>query len=173
MNAILEKNIVNVAKGYIKQEEIVPNKGFKNKLFEMKMKAVGWLTGQPWCAYFTELVWKEAFEMSNFKEYIPVLNKLFSGSVVAGFRNFKQMSADFGVSTQPSVGALVFWQSTKNPSNGHTGIVVAVNANGTIETIEGNTNVNGSREGFIVMNKQRGKDGYAGVKLLGYVTFKK
>ena len=173
MNVVLMNNVVSVAKSYVNQEEIVPNKGFKDKFFELKMKAVGWLTGQPWCAYFTELVWKEAFEKSALSEYIPVLNKLFSGSVVAGFRNFKTLPADFLVSSEPSVGALVFWQSVKNPANGHTGIVVGVNADGTVETIEGNTNAKGSREGFIVTNKKRAKNGYSGVKLLGYVTFKK
>ena len=38
---------------------------------------------------------------------------------------------------------------------GHTGIVERVHANGTISTIEGNTNLSGSREGTSVLRKRR------------------
>jgi hypothetical protein len=49
---------------------------------------------------------------------------------------------------------------------GHTGIVVKVNKDGTIDTIEGNTNDTGSREGYEVCRRTRSR-----AKILGYLRF--
>ena len=38
---------------------------------------------------------------------------------------------------------------------GHTGLVVKVNKDGTVDTIEGNTNDEGSREGYEVCRRVR------------------
>lgn len=48
---------------------------------------------------------------------------------------------------------------------GHTGIVEAVNEDGTLTTIEGNTNDTGSREGFEVAKKIRRND----KPIIGYI----
>ena len=54
--------IVEIAMNYLGQEEVSGNMGFEDDEFEKKMKAVGWEKGQAWCAYFAELVWKEAYK---------------------------------------------------------------------------------------------------------------
>lgn len=170
MNINLSNKIVEIAKSYRGQEEIAGNKGFKTKIFEMKMKTMGWLTGYAWCCFFAELVWKESFEKYK-PEYVKVLNKLFSGSVVQTFRNFNYMPVDFQVSLKPEIGSLVCWQSLKNPTQGHIGIVVEVLSDGSFKSIEGNTNENGSREGYIVGLKSR-KLNVPGMKTLGFISFK-
>ena len=65
------KNIIEVAKSYIGQEEKIRNSGFKNGWFEKLMRSVGFYTGAPWCAFFVKLVWKES----------GVDHSLISGSV--------------------------------------------------------------------------------------------
>lgn len=49
---------------------------------------------------------------------------------------------------------------------GHTGIVEKVNEDGTVDTIEGNTNDEGSREGYEVCRRVRQRS-----KILGYLRF--
>lgn len=58
----------------------------------------------------------------------------------------------------PEVGSLIlFWERV--PGEGerfaHVGIVVAVNADGTVDTLEGNTNTDGSRDGWQECKKHR------------------
>lgn len=43
----------------------------------------------------------------------------------------------------------------EGPTLGHTGIVESIDADGTIHTIEGNTDTNGSREGYEVARRTR------------------
>jgi surface antigen len=49
---------------------------------------------------------------------------------------------------------------------GHTGIVVKVNKDGTIDTIEGNTNDTGSREGYEVCRRVRKQS-----SIIGYLRY--
>ena len=147
-----------VASLYIGQKEIIGNKGFENAVFEDKMESCGWDVGQAWCAYFTELVWKEAYELYK-PEVIPVLDKLFSAGAVKTFNNFNK-SPKFQTSKNPAVGAVVIWQYYKNGKphwSGHAGIVSesVVGLGNKFKTIEGNTNSQGGREGIEVAEKTR------------------
>ena len=79
------EEIVKIAKKYIGQTETQNNSGFNDKLFEQRMKDTGWIKGASWCSFFCELVWKEAYVGT------PIFNeieKLFSGSATATFKNF-------------------------------------------------------------------------------------
>lgn len=49
---------------------------------------------------------------------------------------------------------------------GHTGIVEKVNNDGTVDTIEGNTNDTGSREGYEVCRRTRNKS-----SIIGYLRY--
>lgn len=163
--------IVKIAESYIGQKEVTPNLKFVNPDFDKKIRNVGWSKGQSWCAYFLKLVYKEAFETySEFEDVALKLKKIQSGSVVMSFNNFK-MSKDFKISSTPTPGALVFWESTTKKGYGHCGIVVGIRDKNYIYTVEGNTNNNGSREGDGVYKKVRPISGYTGVRLLGYVSF--
>jgi hypothetical protein len=146
--------IVETAKSYIGQEEILGNLGFKNSDFENKMKSVGWQKTQAWCSYFTELIWKQAYGKINKQDIIKELNLLFDGSAVKTYNNFKNK---FIVSKEPIDGSIVIWQHYSNSEpgwTGHAGIVVDILDN-SIKTIEGNTNNDGSREGYMVCEKIR------------------
>lgn len=73
-----------IARQYLGKTEKPSNKGFNDLVFENKMISVGFQSGQAWCAYFAELVAKEALPLKAAQ-----LNKHFSASAVQTFKNFQ------------------------------------------------------------------------------------
>ena len=154
------KNIIEVAKSFIGQEEKIKNSGFKNGWFEKLMRAVGFYTGAPWCAFFAKLVWKES----------GVDHSLISGSVYDTMMNATKAG---NWHTEPVEGALGVWilvKFRKPTKNGHIGIVVKI-GNKYFETIEGNTSKEGSREGTIVdkNNHVYNWTNPNGLRLMGFI----
>jgi hypothetical protein len=160
-----------IAKKYIGQKEIPDNQGFINEDFEKLISACGWKKGQAWCAYFAELVWKEAFP-----DLFPVLDKLFNAGAVNTWSNFSQ-SDQFICDRVPESGAIAIWQTYKNYApywTGHAGIVDYMFED-KFMTIEGNTNSQGGREGIEVASKIRTFDFNAklnGLVLKGFIKIK-
>lgn len=156
-----------VARKYLGQTEKPGNLGFNDSDFEMKMKTVGFVKTHAWCAYFAELVFKETFP-DNFKE----LDKLFSGSTIQTFRNFRD--AAYIIGHVPTVNHLVIWQRYvhgKPTPTGHAGIVSEVMSTWEFKSIEGNTNDAKGREGYIVAEHSRKilKEVTDGLKVLGFI----
>lgn len=162
--------VVEIATKYIGQTEKPGNMGFNNADFERKMKAVGFQATHAWCAYFAELVFKEAYP-----EKFAELDKLFSASAVQTFKNFS--NAAYPINELPREGNLVIWQMMKAGKaqwQGHAGIVASVQENKWIfESIEGNTNDGGGREGYVVARRTRKtlKEVNDGLKIMGFVQF--
>lgn len=148
----LTTRIVEVAKGYIGQKEKPNNSGFVDPLFEQKQKARGWLNGQSWCAYTGELIWYDAFTELDACA-VPLINKYFSGSAVQTYKNFKA-SPEFKVRTTPVLGGILIWQHGDSEL-GHMGCCVAIADGFHVDSVEGNTNAAGGREGIEVANKKR------------------
>lgn len=148
---MIGEKIVQVAKKYVGQTETKNNSGFKDKEFEKRMADTGWLTGQSWCAYFCELVWREAYKGTSIEKEIT---KLFSGSATATYKNFEL--AGWPVGSLPRDGALAVWRYGTG-WKGHIGIVNYLDETDKFKfhTIEGNTNSQGSREGIEVAKKIR------------------
>jgi hypothetical protein len=166
----LTDKIVQIAKSYVGQEEIPENAGFKNPSFEAKMKAVGWYKGAPWCAFLAKLIWTEAFALAD-TSASALIRKYSNGSATDTYHNYAA-SKEFHVQQTPVVGAVVIWKEGNGPS-GHAGVVTRVIDEHTIETVEGNTNTNGSREGYIAAVKIR-KIGQPfnphGLNLVGFIV---
>jgi len=164
---IIDK-IVQTAKKYIGKTEKPNNSGFNDADFEKRMKETGWDKGMSWCSFFTELVWKEAYTGSS---ETSAIDKLFSGSATATFKNFdlaKQSGWNTGMTPKP--GSLAVWRNG-NSWQGHIGIVIENNGI-TFKTVEGNTNDKGGREGYIVATKNRVlKSAYQknGLNLIGFI----
>lgn len=146
MNA---KTIIAVASGYIGILEKPGNKGFWNADFEKKIRKVGFNTGDSWCAWFTKLVLVEAYMKDT--AYAAVLNSTLTGGAAACLDRCKKAGIPTG--SVPRPGAIVVWKNGYGPA-GHIGVVESVDGN-TMTTIEGNTNLNGSREGDRVARKLR------------------
>lgn len=167
----LRVEIVSVAKKYIGQKEISGNLGFNDKLFEDKMKKVGFQKGFAWCSLFAELVYKEAYNtISN--SLLGKLEKLFSASVMTTRNNFVSQYGKLKLEGLP--GDLVIWQNIKNPGTGHIAILSspATKSLKYFNSIEGNTNGAGSREGDSVLEKQRlyTFEPTGSLKLLGFIS---
>lgn len=156
-----------VARKYLGQTEKPANSGFNDTVFEDKMEEVGFQKGHAWCAYFAELVFKEAIP-----ERFDELDKLFSGSTVLTFRNFRD--AAYMISQVPRVDHLVIWQTMKEGkamATGHAGIVSEVTNLWEFKSIEGNTSDAKSREGYIVAEHDRKilANVQNGLKVLGFI----
>lgn len=158
--------IVEIARQYIGKKEKPGNTGFVDPEFEKEMRAIGWVPGHAWCAYFCDMVFFKATKNAKLKELIVP-------SAVNSYRNL--VRASYQSSKVPKVGALVFWQRMKdgNPQwQGHAGIVSEVISPTKFKSIEGNTNSLGSREGDSVQEKIRtvSDDVENGLKVLGFIT---
>lgn len=110
---------------------------------EKYLKSVGLGKGYSWCMAFVYWVVSEAYKQSG---GINPLKK------TAGVMN--QWNLSPGLRIQVPVAPCVFIMD-HGKGLGHTGIVTKVLANGKIETIEGNTNDDGSREGYEVCRRVR------------------
>ncbi|MBN2617266.1 MAG: CHAP domain-containing protein [Spirochaetales bacterium] len=158
--------------------EIGNNEGWENVFFEEinmsfqeLMETVGWEQTHAWCAYFGKAVWLLGYSDWD-STMVNRLKELMSANAVRTYRNLKD--AGFAISDTPIPGALVIWQKYKNGKPtiyGHEGIVVGV-GNKYYNTIEGNTNSKGSRDGDQVADKKRPINSYFsanGLNRLGFV----
>jgi len=166
MNKVVETSLK-----YVGEKELNGNVFDPNSDFGKKLHSVGQKDGESWCAYFTEMVFKEAFPAKAAE-----LDKLFSASAVQTFKNFTHPIKGKGYSQNhiPAVGNLVIWQKYVNGQptwQGHAGIVSKVISTWEFESIEGNTNEAGSREGNTVAIKQRKVLAKVdnGLKVLGFI----
>jgi thiol-disulfide isomerase/thioredoxin len=161
----MSEKVVEIAESYVGQKEIHGNQGFLNKDFEKKMRAVGFYTGAPWCAFFVKLVWKE----SDTERY-----KLIAGSALQTMRNFVK-AEKIDLVAKPNVGAIAIYRTMKNgkaQTTGHVAVVIEV-GDVTFTTVEGNTNASGGREGIEVAKKYRSYKFYEpnGLQLMGFINF--
>ena len=163
------EKIALTANSLVGQTEVKGNLGFTDAQFQIMMESVGWKRGEAWCAYFAELVWKLV------NVHTPNINneldKLFSGSTVQTWKNF--LDSPWINSDTPVVGAVAIWQKHKNGEpqwSGHAGIVVELEEN-KFQSVEGNTNDKGGREGYIVAKRGRtyNRTTNNGLRLLGFI----
>jgi len=148
----VQQRIVELAKSYVGIKEVGKNAGFSSEDFEARMRKLGWIPGQAWCAYFAKLLWLEAYQGS---EIHSTLKNVLSGGVIQTFRNAKG-SPLLKVADMPVVGGLVLFEV--GAGKGHEGVCITVRDEFRIGTVEGNTNAVGSRDGDGVLERQRSLD---------------
>jgi len=159
---------IETALKYVGQKEL-PNNVFSDASdFGKKLHGAGQKDGDPWCALFVEMVFKEAFP-ERFAEF----DKLFSASAVQTYKNF-QKGGGYMFNQLPKEGNIVIWQKYvdgKPQWQGHAGIVYQLKSSWEFTSIEGNTNEAGGREGTSVQIKDRKviKDVWNGLKVLGFI----
>lgn len=102
----------------------------------------GHANNQPWCASFVVAMFRAAgMKLPSESAYTP--------SMANGFKKAGQWGS------KPAVGAVVFYQWPSMGRIAHVGIVESVRPDGSIVTIEGNTNKAGSRTGGSVLRMVR------------------
>jgi hypothetical protein len=151
---MISKSIIDIANSFIGMSEIEGNMGWHDPKFQQLMESTGWNKGQSWCAYFTELVWKQAYKGNQ--EIFNKLDILFNAGAVTTFNNFLN-DKTFQVNKICEPGCIVIWQYWHDGSvtwKGHAGIVID-RQNNEFNSIEGNTNANGGREGIEVAQRKR------------------
>jgi len=163
------KSVIATALKYVGQKELAGNVFSDASDFGKKLHGAGQKDGDPWCALFCEVVFKEAFP-ARFTEF----DKLFSASAVQTFKNF-QKGGGYVFNNLPRPGNIVIWQKYvdgKPQWQGHAGIVYKLNSSWEFQSIEGNSNSAGGREGVEVAiqpNRKVIKDVKNGLKILGFI----
>lgn len=137
----LGKKALEIAVTQLGVQEI-PKNSNAGPAVEKYLKSVGLGKGYAWCMAFIYWCTKEA------SIQIAVTNPLFKTAGVLAMYNAKKNL----VVKDPQPGDIFIMDFGKG--NGHTGIVERVE-NNTLHTIEGNTNDEGSREGYEVCRRQR------------------
>lgn len=164
--------IAEKAREFIGQQEIKGNMGFKNSWFDKLMRSIGFRDTHAWCVYFCELVWTE-FYKENDPRKLKDLEDIFTAGAVRTLRRFKEHPR-WEVSDKAELGDIAIFQYYKRgkaTQNGHAAIVTGGSSEVLFETIEGNTNNKGGREGYIVAKKIRSSNNKPtnGLRVIGFV----
>ena len=166
-----KRRTLRYARKWVGEKEISGNMGFENEKFEKLMREYGdFRDTQAWCMSFAKMVWMQ--KMGN--KYDQLLNKLITPSTQTTWVNFeKDDSGLFELNKEAKPGDIVIWQKYKNGTStwqGHAGIVKKAGKN-NFESIEGNTNAQGGREGIEVAIKERkyNFDTTNGLRLKGFI----
>lgn len=151
----VNRYIVSAATSDVGIKEVGNNEGFSSPHFQEALERIGWKKGQSWCMYAVMKWWFYGFSQYN-SLMINDLQALFSGLALKTWNNFKA-SDKFECNRIPKSGCIAIWQHYKNGEGtwqGHAAIVKSYTKD-EIETIDGNTNKAGSREGQVVAIKRR------------------
>lgn len=136
--------IVSITKSYKGEEEKQPNLGFKSPIIDKDMRAIGFYNGASWCGFAVMLTLFKAY--ADNPKWLRLLKRYCSASTHLMWINFKA-SPEFITGQIPKVGAIAIWQDG-NGTNGHTGIVISTTDSKHFVSSEGNSNSDGSRNGY-------------------------
>lgn len=122
----------------------VPKNSNAGPAVESYLKSVGLGKGYAWCMAF--VYWSVKKAATELKTNSPLIK---TAGVLRQWNEIDPKMKFAG----PKPGDIFIMDFGKG--QGHTGFVVEVYANGTMKTIEGNTNDEGSREGYEVAYRVR------------------
>lgn len=149
------KKAANEALKWEGMEELGNNEAFKNKEFQKKMQEAGFKKGYEWCVIFAKMVW-----LNVFKQDVEIIKKIISPSSMQTWKNFSNTANLQGkfvrveAQSKPKPGDIVVWQRKGSAAKGHAGLVTKVNNDLSFKTIEGNSNEDGSANGYGVFIKE-------------------
>jgi hypothetical protein len=142
------------ASQWVGVEEIGDNQSFANATFQSMMNQVGWHSSDQWCMYFAKAIHYNVFKNNPTEQ--SKINKVLGGSSQQSFVNVKNdQSGTYTTSNTPKVGDIIIFQHKNTPSKGHAGVVVKVNNDNSVTTIEGNTSDKSISDGDLVAKKNR------------------
>ena len=124
---------------------------------------VGILFPASWCMAFVYWCFDEAYKTITPENPIENFNPLIKTAGVLDA--WEKADATFKVEDNPQVGDIFIMDFGKGL--GHTGIIVSVENDHILSTIEGNTSDTGSREGIAVEKKVR----YNQKPIIGYLRY--
>ena len=145
--------IASFSDDWIGVRELGNNREFGNAVFQSMLKNVGWKGYDQWCMYFAKAVHYQVYKGDR-----DAINKILTGNTQDSFNRVKKDSTGTYQAIEtgaPKMGDIAIWQRTNSPGTGHAGIVVKVNSDGTMNTIEGNTSDKSISDGDTVARKVR------------------
>lgn len=157
-----------IAFGYVGMTELSGNRFTDDTILGKMLHAAGQKNGESWCCYFCEGVFKEALP-----EHFKLLDKLFSANCVQTFKNFEKEK--FPILPLPKPGTLMIMQrfiKGQPQTTGHAGIPYKLNNSWEFQCIEGNSNDEGSANGYEVahqLNRKTIKNVWTGLKIIGFI----
>lgn len=151
-----------IAVSYLGTKETGPNTGPDVDLF---LASVGLSPGHPWCAAFLFYCYMRAAAKLGIVNPCPR---------TAGALKMWRLSDPECRTQEPARGRIFVLDTGAPGGHGHVGLVETVRPNGTIDSIEGNTNAAGSREGNAVARKLWWNPSLSGRgALVGYIDLAK
>lgn len=147
-----QRLIAEYATKWVGTTEVGNNNGWANDMFQAMMREVGWSNNEQWCMYFAKMVHYNTFPKDRAN-----INRVLNGRTQESFNN--AMNDTTGtykvVYEKPQVGDIQIFQRRNSPSTGHAGVVVKVNNDNTVDTVEGNTSDRSISSGELVAKKKR------------------
>lgn len=169
----INQEIVEIARSFIGQEEVRGNLDFKDPKFKRLMEGTGWKSKEAWCVWFALACWFKVFVKYN-SFFLTTIRPHVSASAVKFFNMSKNdITGLMSVKLLADPGTIAIWQTYKDGKGqwyGHAGIVSS-GGHSSFKTVEGNTNEDGSREGYLVAEKRHTYDFKTknGLRLLGFI----
>lgn len=159
---IVQNAACDTALKYLYVREAKPNRGYEVDAFN---ESVGNARASPWCMAFVYFCYQRTYDYFKIKN--PLLK---TGRVATQLRYAAQFGSGMKVYKTDMIGKVCVGKGSifclkagkfgdrdiGRDWNGHTGICIKDNGS-TIETVEGNTNSAGGREGNRVALKNRNK----------------
>lgn len=145
--------IESFASEWVGVKEIGNNKAFGNDVFQAMMKNVGWSSSDQWCMYFAKAVHYEVY-----KDDRENIKNILVGNTQRSFEKVKKDTTGTYKAIEsgtPVRGDIAIFQNSNAPDTGHAAVVVKVNSDGTMNTIEGNTSSKSIQDGDTVARKVR------------------
>lgn len=144
----IKERFLHQAASYVGQKEVGTNWGLFVKA-TLKFSGVG--VPAPWCAAFvTRVLVETGFDKKKLPKYSA--STYWWWKLATDKKALITPASNLEMSRSVKRGMLFVWNGK---GGGHIGVIVKVNSDGTFETIEGNTNSQGSREGDRVTRKTR------------------
>lgn len=148
------------AKGQVGQKEDPLGSNWGHPVQDY-LSSVGIYFAASWCMSFIYWCFNDAANQ------LGVLNPMFkTGGVLAQWSARRSYSIGLNDPNKPVQPGDIFIMDLGH-GLGHTGIVETINPDGSLGTIEGNTNDTGSREGIEVARKIR----YKAAPIIGFLRF--
>lgn len=153
------QELIRIAESFVGVRE----RGGNNRGPEVEMfqRTIGGAAGEAWCMSFVQYCIKQAEAATGARSGIHRSE---------GCQNVWYNSPSNMRRSRPEPGSVVIW-GRRNSWQGHTGVVVKVHANGSFETVEGNTSggagVNRSGDGVYRCTRHMG--GYGSLRVMGFL----
>mgnify|MGYP001167292155 FL=1 len=139
------EEVIKQAKKYLGEQE-VPKLSNRSLKIDYWLVEAGVPVGNPWCAAFITMMGRQALGTAW-----PVTNTASVQRMVDWAKTL--IAAGVWVDT-PQKGDLFVLYFDSLSRYGHVGLVTEVLNNGSFKTIEGNTNSDGSRDGYGVFERE-------------------